>query len=84
MATADAQTDNMTDPTLTQRICKSVMSDKSPSTYAHNVNIIAVNGIVTLNGVVHSDQENSKIEAKAVSVAGHDHVANDLKVVPAT
>jgi hyperosmotically inducible periplasmic protein len=81
-ATADAQKDNAGDRTITQRIRKSLVTDKSLSTYAHNVKIVSVNGTVTLNGVVRSDDEKSAIEAKAVSVAGPGHVVNDLKVAP--
>ncbi|MDB6084205.1 MAG: transport-associated protein [Gammaproteobacteria bacterium] len=83
-ATADAQKDNASDRTITQRIRKSIVADKSLSTYAHNVKIVSVNGTVTLNGVVRSDQEKSAIEAKAVSVAGEGRVVNDLKVAPAS
>jgi hyperosmotically inducible periplasmic protein len=81
-ATADAQKDNAGDRTITQRIRKSLVTDKSLSTYAHNVKIVSVNGTVTLNGVVRSEDEKSTIEAKAVSVAGQGHVVNDLKVAP--
>jgi hyperosmotically inducible protein len=81
-ATADAQKDNKNDRLLTQRIRQSVIADKSLSTYGHNVKIVSVNGTVTLNGVVRSDEERSTIEAKAVSVAGKEHVVNDLKVTP--
>lgn len=81
-ATADAQKDNAGDRTITQRIRKSLVTDKSLSTYAHNVKIVSVNGTVTLNGVVRSEDEKSAIEAKAVSVAGSGHVVNDLKVAP--
>jgi hyperosmotically inducible protein len=81
-ATADAQKDDKNDVLLTQNIRKSVMADKSLSTYAHNVKIVAVNGTVTLNGVVRSDQEKSSVEMKAAAVAGQDHVVNDLKVSP--
>lgn len=81
-ATADAQKDNANDRTITQNIRKSIMADKSLSTYAHNVKIVAVNGSVTLNGVVRSDQEKANVEAKAVAVAGQSHVTNDLKVSP--
>jgi hyperosmotically inducible protein len=81
-ATADAQKDNAGDRTITQRIRKSLVTDKSLSTYAHNVKIVSVNGTVTLNGVVRSEDEKSAIEAKAVSVAGQGHVVNDLKVAP--
>jgi osmotically-inducible protein OsmY len=81
-ATADTQKDNADDRTITQRIRKSIMADKSLSTYAHNVKIVSSNGTVTLNGVVRSDQEKSTVEAKAVAVAGQSRVIDDLKVTP--
>jgi len=81
-ATADAQKDDRSDRTTIQRIRKSLMADKSLSTYAHNVKIISINGTVTLNGVVRSDREKSAIAAKAASVAGDGHVVNELKVAP--
>jgi osmotically-inducible protein OsmY len=81
-ATADAQKDNAGDRTITQRIRKSLVTDKALSTYAHNVKIVSVNGTVTLNGVVRSEDEKSAVEAKAVSVAGQGNVVNDLKVAP--
>jgi hyperosmotically inducible protein len=81
-STADAQKDNTNDRTITQSIRKSLMSDKSLSTYAHNVKIVTVNGTVTLNGVVRSDQEKSAVESAAVSVVGQSRVVNDLKVTP--
>ena len=81
-ASADAQKDNAGDRTITQRIRKSLVTDKALSTYAHNVKIVSVNGTVTLNGVVRSEDEKSAIEAKAVSVAGPGRVVNDLKVAP--
>ena len=81
-ATADAQKDNAGDRTITQRIRKSLVADKALSTYAHNVKIVSVNGTVTLNGVVRSEDEKSAVEAKAVSVAGQGNVVNDLKVAP--
>ena len=56
------------------------MADKDLSTYAHNVKVISINGQVTLNGVVRSDDEKSKIAALAAEVAGKQHVVNDLKV----
>jgi hyperosmotically inducible protein len=81
-ASADAQKDNAMDRSLTQRIRQSVMADKTLSTYAHNVKIVSVNGTVTLNGVVRSEQEKSTVAAKAMSVAGDGKVVNDLKVSP--
>jgi hyperosmotically inducible protein len=79
-ATADAQTNKSSDIDLTKRIRKSVLADKTLSTYAHNVKIVAVNGRVTLNGVVHSEQERSAIEMKAAAVAGDNNVINAIKI----
>jgi hyperosmotically inducible periplasmic protein len=81
-STADAQKDNTNDRTITQSIRKNLMSDKSLSTYAHNVKIVTVNGTVTLNGVVRSDQEKSAVQSAAASVVGQSRVVNDLKVTP--
>jgi hyperosmotically inducible periplasmic protein len=80
--TADDQKENDTDRGLTQRIRKSVMADKDLSTYAHNVKVVSINGEVTLNGVVRSDEERSKVASLAEDIAGKGHVINDLKVAP--
>jgi len=69
-ATADQQKMNAADQDLTQKIRQSIMSDKSLSTYAHNIKIISQNGIVTLKGPVKSDDEKRNVKAKAVAVAG--------------
>jgi hyperosmotically inducible periplasmic protein len=81
-ATADAQTNEAGDVKITQSIRKSLMSDKSLSTYAHNVKVVTVDGHVTLNGVVRSEQERASVEAKAASVVGENNVVNDLKISP--
>jgi hyperosmotically inducible periplasmic protein len=81
-ATADAQTNNANDVKITQSIRKSLISDKSLSTYAHNIKVVTVGGHVTLNGVVRSEEERASVEAKAASVVGQSRVANDLKVSP--
>jgi hyperosmotically inducible protein len=80
--TADTQKENDTDRGLVQRIRKSLMADKDLSMYAHNVKVISINGQVTLNGVVRSDDEKSKVAGLAEEVAGKQHVVNDLKVAP--
>ena len=81
--TADQQKMNAADRTLTQQIRKSVMADKSLSTYAHNVKIISQNGVVTLKGPVRSNDEKKSIVSKAVSVAGApDKVVDELTVAP--
>jgi osmotically-inducible protein OsmY len=79
---ADGQSNLSSDLKITQRIRKSVMADKSLSTYAHNVKIVSVNGAVTLNGVVKSAHEKTVIQAKARAVAGKGNVTNDLTIAP--
>jgi hyperosmotically inducible protein len=81
-ASADTQQNDKTDLALTKQIRASVMADKSLSTYAHNIKIIAVNGNVTLNGVVHTQQEKDSVEAKAQGVVKNGSVVNNLKIAP--
>jgi hyperosmotically inducible periplasmic protein len=82
-ATADTQSNHSTDVDLTKRIRQSVVADKSLSTYAHNVKIVTLNGHVTLNGVVRSDEEKSAVASKAAAIAGEDKVTDALKVARA-
>ena len=79
--TADRQKNNASDLDLTKNIRRSIIEDKSLSTYAHNVKVISQNGIVTLKGPVKSDAEKSAIDSKAVSVAGGaDKVIDQMSV----
>jgi hyperosmotically inducible protein len=81
-ATADQQRDNATDRELTRKIRRALMQDKTLSTYAHNVKIIAQGGQVTLKGPVRSDDERKIVESKAIEVAGAVHVTNQVSVAP--
>jgi hyperosmotically inducible protein len=80
--TADQQKENAGDRDLTQKIRQSIMKDKSLSTYAHNVKVIAQGGNVTLKGPVRSEEEKRTIEMMANEVAGSGHVTNQLTVAP--
>ncbi len=80
--TADQQKENAGDRDLTQKIRRAVMADKSLSTYAHNVKIVAQGGQVTLKGPVRTDDEKRNVEAKAVEVAGAGHVTNQMSIAP--
>ena len=60
------------------------MADSTLSTYAHNVKIVAVNGKVTLNGVVRTAQEKDVVYQKAEALAGRGTVSNELTVAPST
>ena len=68
--TADQQKGNVSDRELTAKIRRSIMADKSLSSYAHNIKIVSQNGTVTLKGPVKSDDEKKVVLAKAVEVAG--------------
>ena len=63
-----------------QKVRKSVVDDKSLSTYGHNVKIIAQNGKITLKGPVRSEEEKKSIQQKAEDVAGSGNVSNRLTV----
>jgi len=80
-ATADKQKENKEDRELARQIRKSLMQDKSFSTYAHNIKIIAQDGMVPLKGPVKSEEEKQSIEAKAAEVAGGaDKVISQIEV----
>lgn len=80
--TADQQKMNATDRELSRRVRSAIMDDKSLSTYAYNIKIVAQDGKVTLKGPVRSEEEKSAIEAKATEVAGAGNVSNQLEVAP--
>jgi hyperosmotically inducible protein len=79
---ADQQKENQSDRETARQIRRSIVQDKSLSTYAHNVKIISQDGMVTLKGPVRSDEEKATVEAKAAEVAGKDKVTSQLEVKP--
>jgi hyperosmotically inducible periplasmic protein len=81
--TADQQKENAADRELTQKIRKTIMADKSLSSYAHNVKIVTQDGQVTLKGPVRSEEEKQIVLAKATELAGADHVVNQITIAPA-
>jgi hyperosmotically inducible protein len=81
--TADQQKENASDREITQKIRRALIDDKSLSTYAHNVKIVAQDSQVTLKGPVRSEDEKKTVEAKATEVAGIGHVINQLSIAPA-
>lgn len=80
--TADQQKETKADRQLAAKIRKSVVADKSLSTYAHNVKIIVENGVVTLKGPVHSEEESRAIQAKAQQFTEASSIHNEITVVP--
>jgi len=81
--TSDQQKNDAGDVEIAKRIRRSIMDDKSISTYGHNVKIIASGGTVTLKGPVRNQDEKKAIEMKATEIAGRDRVVNQLEVAPA-
>ena len=81
--TADQQKENKSDRELARQIRRALVEDKSLSTYAHNIKVIAQNGEVTLKGPVKSDEEKQTVEAKAAQVAGGaDRIKSEIEVAP--
>jgi len=80
--TATSQKMNASDRDLAQKVRKAIVADKSLSTYAHNVKVIAQDGTVTLKGPVRSEEEKTTVEAKAKEAAGSAKVTNELTVAP--
>ena len=80
--TADQQKENASDREIAQKIRRALMADKTLSTYAHNVKIVAQNGQVTLKGPVRTDDEKKSVEAKATEVAGAGRVNNEITIAP--
>lgn len=78
--TADQQKEVKSDRELARQIRRSIVKDKSLSTYAHNVKVIAQNGGITLKGPVRSDEEKQAVEAKATQIAGADKVKSEIQV----
>jgi osmotically-inducible protein OsmY len=80
--TADQAKNTMTDRDEMQKIRQAIISDKSLSTYAHNVKIISKNGKITLKGPVRSEEEKKVVTAKAEEVAGAGNVTDEMTVKP--
>ena len=78
--TADQQKETPADRDLAKKIRQSIAGDSSLSTYAHNVKIVVRDGMVTLKGPVHTEDEKKAIGAKATDIAGADKVQNELTV----
>jgi hyperosmotically inducible periplasmic protein len=81
--TADQQKENTSDRQLTAQIRRAIVKDKSLSTSAHNVKIIAQSGNVTLKGAVKTDAEKQAVESKAAQVVGEGKVNSEIQVAPA-
>lgn len=79
-ATADNQSNAKADRLTTAQVRKAIMADKDLSSYAHNVKIITMNGIVTLKGPVKSEEEKQKIVSDVAGVVSPDKITDALTV----
>ena len=77
-----AERDSTSDLALMAQIRRELVGDKSLSLGAHNVNIAAHEGVVTLTGKVRSVAEKNAIEAKAAEIAGKGNIRNEISVQP--
>ena len=80
--TADQQKDNPTDLEIAKKIRAALTDDDTLSTYAQNVKVIVRDGKVTLKGPVRTAAEKTAVAAKAIEIAGKDHVVNSLSIAP--
>lgn len=80
--TADQQKSNTSDMLITAQIRKDILKQKNLSTYAQNIKIITINGVVTLKGPVRTMSEENSILKYARSVAGVSNVVNEIAITP--
>lgn len=78
--TADNQSNTKSDRMTTANVRKAIMADKDLSVYGHNVKIITLNGAVTLEGPVKSEEEKQKIATDVAGVISPDKLTNNLTV----
>jgi osmotically-inducible protein OsmY len=79
MTPAD-QPNDKADIKLAAAVRRAVVNDKTLSMSAHNIKLIAANGVVTLRGPVASEDEKAKLEADVRGVPGVSRVDNQLDV----
>ena len=80
--TAEQQGGTKQDLAITQQIRRAIVKNKSLSTYAHNVKIITVGGMVTLKGPVRSKEEKRAVEEKAAQIAGNANIKSEIDIAP--
>lgn len=78
--TSGDQSNSSADIKMTAAIRRDLMHEKSLSTTAKNVKIIAENGVVTLRGPVMSQAEKTKIVELAKTHAGTARIEDQLEV----
>lgn len=74
------QPNNSADIHVAAAVRKAIVDDKSLSTLAHNVKLVAANGKVTLRGPVSSSSEKAKVGQIAADTGGVSSVDNQLDI----
>lgn len=69
------------DNEVTRKIRAEITRNDRLSTYAHNIKIITLDGVVTLRGPVRSQQERDWIVNAAQKVSGMSVIQNDLTIM---
>lgn len=72
------QPNDKADIKLAAAVRRAIVKDKSLSTSAHNVKLVAAQGAVTLRGTVKNADEKAKVEADVKAVPGVSSVDNQL------
>ncbi len=70
------------DVEITRLIRKEIVKDKALSTYAKNVKIITINGLVTLRGPVRTAAERAQVEGHAEKIVPMNYIVNKLEIAP--
>jgi hyperosmotically inducible protein len=82
-STAQNATATKADLDTLKNIRHAVTSDKSLSTYAHNVKITVKNGEATLRGPVRTSDEKARI-GELAKANGASSVTNELEIAPSS
>ena len=65
---------------LVAQVRKAIVQDDGLSVKAHNIKVVASNGVVTLRGPVASEQEKAQVQKDVANVHGVDRVDNQLDI----
>jgi hyperosmotically inducible periplasmic protein len=74
------QPNNKTDIQLAASVRQAIINDRSLSTSAHNVKLVAASGVVTLRGPVATTAERTRVGDIVSKVAGVTSVDNQLDI----
>ena len=74
------QPNDKADIKLAAAVRRAIVKDKSLSSSAHNLKLVAANGVVTLRGPVKDAGEKAKVEALVKTISGVSTVDNQLDI----